>query len=178
MLPSGVSRQPNIATASENLESRINSAPSSWSSHRTHSSLALLLHTLLISSPPRAHAQTIMSLLRHAVAGASRSSALLRTTAAPLRTLSTSAVAHSKDPQLGDYPDLPYVSQQQRKYSPKWWDPQEKRNFGETVSFPTLAPQPIRSCSLSCVLTPWFRFGSFAILTAPRARRRALGMGS
>ncbi|CBQ68575.1 conserved hypothetical protein [Sporisorium reilianum SRZ2] len=72
-----------------------------------------------------------MSLLRQAVAGASRSSAALRTTSAPLRTLSTSAVAR-KDPQLGDYPDLPFVSQQQRKYSPKWWDPQEKRNFGET----------------------------------------------
>ncbi|KAJ1023148.1 hypothetical protein NDA16_003301 [Ustilago loliicola] len=76
-----------------------------------------------------------MSLLRTAVAGASR--AALRTTSpAPLRQLSTStinaAAQQSKDPQLGDYPDLPFVSQQQRKYSPKWWDPQEKRNFGET----------------------------------------------
>lgn len=79
-----------------------------------------------------------MSLLRQAAAGASRSSALLRTTAAPLRHLSTSrtnaAAQQSKDPQLGDYPDLPYISQQQRKYSPRWWDPQEKHNFGETVS--------------------------------------------
>ncbi|KAJ9474159.1 hypothetical protein PHBOTO_004215 [Pseudozyma hubeiensis] len=74
-----------------------------------------------------------MSLLRQAVAGASRSSAVLRTASAPVqRHLSTSRVAASKDPQLGDYPDLPFVSQQQRKYSPKWWDPQEKRNFGET----------------------------------------------
>ncbi|TKY89607.1 hypothetical protein EX895_001392 [Sporisorium graminicola] len=72
-----------------------------------------------------------MSLLRQAVAGASRSSAALRTSAAPLRHLSTSSVTR-KDPQLGDYPDLPFVSNQQRKYSPKWWDPQEKRNFGET----------------------------------------------
>ncbi|KIS67905.1 uncharacterized protein UMAG_03956 [Mycosarcoma maydis] len=73
-----------------------------------------------------------MSLLRQAAAGASRSSAVLRTTSTPLRHLSTSRVNASKDPQLGDYPDLPFVSQQQRKYSPKWWDPQEKRNFGET----------------------------------------------
>ncbi|SPO29486.1 uncharacterized protein UTRI_04779_B [Ustilago trichophora] len=74
-----------------------------------------------------------MSLLRHAVAGASRSTAVLRSTsAAPLRHLSTSSVAQSKDPQLGDYPDLPFISNQQRKYSPKWWDTQEKRNFGET----------------------------------------------
>lgn len=82
-----------------------------------------------------------MSLLRQAVAGASRSSAVLRTTSAPLRHLSTSSVNASKDPQLGDYPDLPFVSQQQRKYSPKWWDPQEKRNFGETVSI-----SPTRRC--------------------------------
>lgn len=76
-----------------------------------------------------------MSLLRQAAAGASRSSAVLRTASAPVqRHFSTSRVAASKDPQLGDYPDLPFVSQQQRKYSPKWWDPQEKRNFGETVS--------------------------------------------
>ena len=120
----------------------------------SHSLFWRFFSTLSLSLHHPAHTSPIMSLLRHAVAGASRSSALLRTTAAPLRTLSTSAVAHSKDPQLGDYPDLPYVSQQQRKYSPKWWDPQEKRNFGETVSFPTLAPQPIYSCSLSCVLTP------------------------
>ncbi|SNX85777.1 uncharacterized protein MEPE_04486 [Melanopsichium pennsylvanicum] len=79
-----------------------------------------------------------MSLLRHAVAGASRSSAVLRTTSAfaPSRHISTSTVnaaaQQSEDPQLGDYPNLPFISQQSRKYSPKWWDPQEKRNFGET----------------------------------------------
>ncbi|EST04548.1 NADH dehydrogenase [ubiquinone] 1 beta subcomplex subunit 8 [Kalmanozyma brasiliensis GHG001] len=77
-----------------------------------------------------------MSLLRQAVAGASRSSAVLRTASNPLRQLSTSTVRaaaqQSKDPQLGDYPDLPFISQQQRKYSPRWWDPQEKHNFGET----------------------------------------------
>lgn len=84
-----------------------------------------------------------MSLLRTTVAGASRSSGVLRTTPASVRHLSTSrvnaAARDAKDPQLGDYPDLPFVSLQQRKYSPKWWDTQEKRNFGETVSAsPTL----------------------------------------
>lgn len=39
-----------------------------------------------------------------------------------------------KDPQLGDYPQFPPVSQQHRRYDPRWWDKQEKRNFGETVS--------------------------------------------
>lgn len=39
-----------------------------------------------------------------------------------------------KDPQLGDYPQLPYENLQNRRYDPAWWDPQEKRNFGETVS--------------------------------------------
>lgn len=38
------------------------------------------------------------------------------------------------DPQLGDYPELPFASLQRRRYDPSWWDAQEKRNFGETVS--------------------------------------------
>ncbi|UZJ52549.1 hypothetical protein CBS101457_001869 [Exobasidium rhododendri] len=38
-----------------------------------------------------------------------------------------------QDPQLGDYPQLPYKSLQRRKYDPRWWDPQEKKNFGETL---------------------------------------------
>lgn len=97
--------------------------------------------TLCRSSPPSptfplSRQHVIMSLLRQAVAGASRSSAVLRASSAPLRQLSTSTVRaaaqQSKDPQLGDYPDLPFISQQQRKYSPRWWDPQEKHNFGET----------------------------------------------
>ncbi|PWO00424.1 hypothetical protein FA09DRAFT_285076, partial [Tilletiopsis washingtonensis] len=57
-----------------------------------------------------------------------------------VRALSVSAVARAepdgrepKDPQLGDYPDLPYQSLQRRRYDPSWWDPQEKRNFGETL---------------------------------------------
>lgn len=44
------------------------------------------------------------------------------------------AEVSDKDPQLGDYPQLPFVSLQRRKYDPRWWDPQEKRNFGEEVS--------------------------------------------
>ncbi|KAL9934998.1 hypothetical protein V8E36_006074 [Tilletia maclaganii] len=38
-----------------------------------------------------------------------------------------------KDPQLGDYPDLPPISLQRRRWNPNWWDGQEKRNFGETL---------------------------------------------
>lgn len=37
------------------------------------------------------------------------------------------------DPQLGDYPAMPYESQQFRPYSPQWWDTQDRRNYGETV---------------------------------------------
>ncbi|KAL1926412.1 hypothetical protein VTP01DRAFT_5741 [Rhizomucor pusillus] len=45
-------------------------------------------------------------------------------------TLSTGEVV--KDPQIGDYPNLPRWSAQERgPYG--WWDPQDKRNFGETV---------------------------------------------
>jgi NADH dehydrogenase (ubiquinone) 1 beta subcomplex subunit 8 len=39
-----------------------------------------------------------------------------------------------KDPQLGDYPQLPFVSTQLR--SPLgWWDVQMRRNYGEVASF-------------------------------------------
>ncbi|KAI3480074.1 hypothetical protein L1887_57851 [Cichorium endivia] len=99
------------------------------------------LEPLIASSPPLStytqYSPSTMSLLRTTVAGVSRSSGVLRTTSASVRHLSTSrvnaAARDAKDPQLGDYPDLPFVSLQQRKYSPKWWDTQEKRNFGETL---------------------------------------------
>jgi NADH dehydrogenase (ubiquinone) 1 beta subcomplex subunit 8 len=41
---------------------------------------------------------------------------------------------HEPDPQLNGYPELPSVSKQ---YLPVrgWWDEQNRRNFGETVSF-------------------------------------------
>ncbi|KAF8532197.1 hypothetical protein JB92DRAFT_2845425 [Gautieria morchelliformis] len=39
---------------------------------------------------------------------------------------------HEKDPQLGDYPQLPFVSTQLRP--PKgWWDVQMRRDYGEVV---------------------------------------------
>lgn len=34
---------------------------------------------------------------------------------------------------LGDYPNLPDISYQRRQHK-GWWDPQERRNFGEPVS--------------------------------------------
>ena len=39
------------------------------------------------------------------------------------------------DPQLGDYPQLPPISAQRRP-AKGWWNNQERRNFGETVSLP------------------------------------------
>ncbi|KAN0061351.1 hypothetical protein ACQY0O_006198 [Thecaphora frezii] len=81
-----------------------------------------------------------MSLLRSVASSASRSLAVsvaASTTANPLRAFSSSSrlaqQSSEKDPQLGDYPELPAISLQTRKYSPNWWDPQEKRNFGETL---------------------------------------------
>jgi NADH dehydrogenase (ubiquinone) 1 beta subcomplex subunit 8 len=46
-------------------------------------------------------------------------------------TLDTGEVI--QDPQIGDYPNLPRWSHQSRGPF-GWWDPQDKRNFGETVS--------------------------------------------
>ncbi|KAI9266529.1 hypothetical protein BDA99DRAFT_505932 [Phascolomyces articulosus] len=45
-------------------------------------------------------------------------------------TLDTGEVI--EDPQIGDYPNLPRWSAQSRGPF-GWWDPQDKRNFGETV---------------------------------------------
>ncbi|CCU98782.1 unnamed protein product [Malassezia sympodialis ATCC 42132] len=37
------------------------------------------------------------------------------------------------DPQLGEYPAMPYENQQFRPYSRQWWDTQDRRNYGETL---------------------------------------------
>ncbi|KAH9846681.1 hypothetical protein C2E23DRAFT_890663 [Lenzites betulinus] len=50
------------------------------------------------------------------------------TTPAPL----TSTLAEDDDPQLSDYPRLPFVSKQTRP-ALGWEDPQFRRNFGETL---------------------------------------------
>ncbi|KAK0565259.1 hypothetical protein OC861_003872 [Tilletia horrida] len=71
---------------------------------------------------------------RSASSVSSSSAPLLSAAATQQRPFSTSQRAQSdKDPQLGDYPDLPNVSLQRRRWSPNWWDGQEKRNFGETL---------------------------------------------
>ncbi|OBZ84993.1 NADH dehydrogenase [ubiquinone] 1 beta subcomplex subunit 8, mitochondrial [Choanephora cucurbitarum] len=52
------------------------------------------------------------------------------TSVRPQSTLSTGEVI--EDPQIGDYPNLPRISAQER--GPFGWDdPQDKRNFGEPV---------------------------------------------
>lgn len=82
-----------------------------------------------------------MSVLRaltplRAVRGLASQSVPGRTAAVLPRTFATSSSsrAEEKDPQLGDYPDVPARSYQSRRYDKSWWDPQEKRNFGEIVS--------------------------------------------
>jgi len=50
------------------------------------------------------------------------------------RAASVSAT-QEKDPQLGDYPELPWQSSQ--TLPPRgWWDQQMRRNFGDPVSVP------------------------------------------
>lgn len=44
----------------------------------------------------------------------------------------TSTLPEDDDPQLGDYPRLPFVSKQTRP-ARGWEDPQFRRNFGEPV---------------------------------------------
>ncbi|CAO1635361.1 unnamed protein product [Sympodiomycopsis kandeliae] len=76
-----------------------------------------------------------MSLLRTAAQrAASRSVAATPSFASTSRrTLASSSIARSNDPQLGTYPDVPAISRQRRKYDKNYWDPQEKANFGETL---------------------------------------------
>jgi hypothetical protein len=52
--------------------------------------------------------------------------------ATPAVLRSYASQAQEADPQLADYPRLPWVSRQ--ALPPKgWWDPQMRRNFGDTV---------------------------------------------
>ncbi|PWN41563.1 hypothetical protein IE81DRAFT_324421 [Ceraceosorus guamensis] len=75
-----------------------------------------------------------MSLLRVSSSSKRSALALIQTyrsfCTTPVRKVEPSA---QKDPQLGDYPDFEPVSRQWRRWNPKWWDQQEKRNFGETL---------------------------------------------
>lgn len=78
-----------------------------------------------------------MSFLRSAslAAGPRAALAASRGAASSARTFTSSVIRSSeKDPQLGDYPDMPWKSYQTRKWDKSWWDGQDKRNFGETVS--------------------------------------------
>ncbi|CEG74814.1 hypothetical protein RMATCC62417_09961 [Rhizopus microsporus] len=55
---------------------------------------------------------------------------IMMTSVRPQSTLNTGELV--EDPQIGDYPNLPRYSAQAR--GPHgWWDPQDKRNFGETL---------------------------------------------
>jgi NADH dehydrogenase (ubiquinone) 1 beta subcomplex subunit 8 len=55
---------------------------------------------------------------------------IVMTSVRPQSTLNTGEIV--EDPQIGDYPNLPRNSTQARgPYG--WWDPQDRRNFGETV---------------------------------------------
>jgi len=52
--------------------------------------------------------------------------------AAPAVLRTYASQAQDADPQLADYPRLPWVSRQ--RLPPKgWWDPQMRRNFGDNV---------------------------------------------
>lgn len=76
-----------------------------------------------------------------------------------------------KDPQLGDYPQFEPRSTQSRRDDPRYWDRQEKRNFGETVSG---GSEERRGCSFfyTNLQTNLISFISLSLtpLLAPRAR--------
>lgn len=49
---------------------------------------------------------------------------------------------------LGDYPNLPDISYQRRQHK-GWWDPQERRNYGEPVSVKSLMILSSQYCTIS-----------------------------
>jgi len=66
-----------------------------------------------------------------------RSLLALNPTSTSTRSISSTskllASSETQDPQLGDYPQIKRENLQNRKWSPRYWNTQEKRNFGETV---------------------------------------------
>jgi NADH dehydrogenase (ubiquinone) 1 beta subcomplex subunit 8 len=99
---------------------------------------------------------------------------LTRATVLSRRTYSTPTVAGQQevDPQLDGYPQLPNIS---RQYLPAkgWEDPQERRNFGDTLheqeelysmwapDIPTVAPPT----ALRWFMMAWSGFALFGVLT-------------
>ena len=75
----------------------------------------------------QARAATRMARIR-SYASPAATQAPAPTTPAPL----SSTLPDDADPQLGDYPRLPFVSKQTRP-ARGWEDPQFRRNFGEPV---------------------------------------------
>lgn len=82
-------------------------------------------------------------------------------------------VEDGKDPQVGDYPQPAAESTQNRKYDPRYWDTQEKRNFGEIpheqddilgVWAPDLHPNVEPSAALRQIAIAASIFAAFASL--------------
>ena len=87
----------------------------------------LSLSTCLNLSLPSSVSMTSPTLLRRAAAQRASALSISRS-----RSYSTKK-EEDVDPQLGGYPQLPFVSRQY--LAPKgWWDQQMRRNFGDTVS--------------------------------------------
>lgn len=87
-----------------------------------------------------AHVASLRSLLRPSAYSSAPITAVASTSSpSTSRTFLSATVprraqnAGDKDPQLGGYPDVIPRNRQLRRYDKNWFDPQEKRNFGEPV---------------------------------------------
>lgn len=117
--------------------------------NRIDRTIATAVFVLCFSCPPAAQMSLFRTAAQRAVSS-SRSAAFPAASPAVRAFASSSRVRSTVDPQLGDYPDVPAVSRQRRKYDKKYWDPQEKANFGETVRGVVAG---IRMNLRACVLT-------------------------
>lgn len=76
-----------------------------------------------------------MNIVSRRVPNTLKSTLVSRAYATPTATLGEREVA-AQDPQIADYPRLPWISRQRLPAKGQYWDPQMRRNFGEAVCKP------------------------------------------
>lgn len=135
------------------------------------------LHVTWLSSRHLPQSSSTMNALTktRAVAHILKSPRLSSITPVALRSYVSGA--QDIDPQLADYPRLPWTSRQ--ALPPKgWWDPQMRRNFGDTVC-PSLAKVCLKSNQKLCLSITKTKISSVCgVRTLPHSLRTWPSAGS
>ncbi|KAH7884448.1 Ndufb8, NADH dehydrogenase 19kDa subunit [Phlebopus sp. FC_14] len=78
------------------------------------------------------NASTSLRLSKGVLGASTRRKVLSSSPSSPRWARAASTVSADRDPQLADYPDLPWVSNQNLP-ARGWWDQQMRRNFGDPI---------------------------------------------